>query len=91
MSVVDFKLNSKKPFVIEGEKGKYTIPPFEILSVDDFEEISRINPDMNVRDRIPIFKKFILKFAPEIESENIGDMGYSQIFAAYEKQQQLGE
>jgi len=86
-----FKISKAKPFVIEGEHGKYMIPAFSSLSVDDMEEIFKLTPETAPAERMRITKRFLLKLAPELEKEELGDVGYSQIFAAYEKEQNLGE
>lgn len=80
-----------KPFVIKGEKGEYLIPAFSTLSVDDVSEVMGLRPETPVAERVEATKKFLLKFAPELECEQLGDVGYSMIFAAYEKEQNLGK
>ena len=81
-----------QPFVIEGQNGKkYTIPAFNSLSTEDVKEIMELKPDTPTEQRMQVLKRFLLKFAPELESEGLGDVGYSQIFGAYEKEQKLGE
>ena len=86
-----FKIKKAQPFVIEGENGKYMIPAWSSLSTDDVEEILNLKPDTPSKDRLGVLKRFIIKMCPEIESEGLGDVGYSQIFGAYEKEQKLGE
>lgn len=86
-----FKINKAKPFVIEGEHGKYMIPAFSSLSADDMEEIFKLSPETPTGERMQVMKRFLLRFAPELEKEELGDVGYSQIFNAYEKEQDLGE
>jgi len=86
-----YKIKKAQPFVIEGLNGKYMIPAFSSLSTEDMGEILTLTPETPLSERIPIMKRFLLRFAPELESEGLGDIGYSQIFAAYEKEQNLGE
>lgn len=86
-----FKIQKNQPFVIEGQKGKYEIPPFSTLSVDDVGEVMGLTLETPVKERLAACKAFLLKFAPDLEKEGLGDVGYSQIFAAYEKEQQLGK
>ena len=86
-----FKIKKAEPFVIEGEHGKYMLPAFSTLSTDDVDEILDLKPETPTKERLQILKRFILKFCPGIESEGLGDVGYSQIFSAYEKEQKLGE
>lgn len=80
-----------KPFVIKGQLGEYLIPAFSTLSVDDVNEVMGLKPETPVAERVEATKRFLLKFAPELEKEELGDVGYSMIFAAYEKEQNLGK
>ena len=80
-----------QPFVIKGTKGEYLIPAFSTLSVDDVSDVMALRPETPVQERLEATKKFMLKFAPELENEELGDVGYSMIFAAYEKEQNLGK
>ena len=87
-----YKIKKAQPFIIEGQNGKkYLIPAFNSLSADDVSEIMGLTLDTPSEKRIGILKRFLLRFAPELENEGLGDVGYSQIFAAYEKEQNLGE
>lgn len=86
-----YKIKKAQPFVIEGENGKYMIPAFSTLSTEDMAEILQMTPETPTAERMQIMKRFLLKFAPGLETEELGDIGYSQIFAAYEKEQNLGE
>lgn len=80
-----------KPFVIKGAKGEYLIPAFSTLSVEDVSEVMGLKADTPVAERVEATKNFLLKFAPELEEEELGDVGFSMIFAAYEKEQNLGK
>lgn len=86
-----FVIPQVKPFVIKGQLGEYLIPAFSTLSVDEVGEVMSLRPDTPVEERVEAVKKFLLKFAPELEKEELGDVGYSMIFAAYEKEQNLGK
>ena len=86
-----YKIKKAQPFIIEGQNGKYMIPAFSSLSADDMEEVLKLKPDTPPKERARILKSFLLRFAPELESEELGDMGYVQIFQTYEKEQKLGE
>lgn len=79
------------PFVIEGENGTYLIPMMRSLGIDDLGEILNIKPDTPVAEKVAITKAFLLKQAPGLENERLGDMGYFQIYMAYEKEQNLGK
>ena len=86
-----YKIKKAQPFVIEGQNGKYMIPAFSSLSTEDMGEILQLTPETPTAERMQIMKRFLLRFAPGLESEELGDMGYSQIFSAYEREQNLGE
>lgn len=86
-----YKIKKAQPFIIEGQNGKYMIPAFSSLSTEDMGEILQLKPETPTAERMQILKRFLLRFAPELENEGLGDMGYSQIFTAYEKEQNLGE
>ena len=87
-----FKIKKAEPFVIEGVNGKYMIPAWSALSTDDVEEILSLKPETPAKERFQILRRFIIRMCPEIEkNEQLGDVGYSQIFAAYEREQNLGE
>lgn len=86
-----YKIQKAQPFIIEGANGKYMIPAFASLSAEDMSEILQLTPETPTVERIQIMKRFLLRFAPELEKEGLGDIGYSQIFSAYEKEQNLGE
>lgn len=86
-----YKIKKAQPFVIEGQNGKYMIPAFSSLSTENMGEILQLTPETPTAERMQIMKRFLLRFAPGLESEELGDMGYSQIFSAYEREQNLGE
>lgn len=86
-----YKIKKAQPFIIEGQNGKYYLPAYSSLSTDDVAEIISLTPETPAVDRIKVLKRFLLKLVPELESEGLGDIGYSQIFQAYEKEQNLGE
>ena len=86
-----YKIKKAQPFIIEGQNGKYMIPAFSTLSTEDMEGILALSSDTPTAERMKVMKEFLLHFAPGLESEELGDIGYSQIFAAYEKEQNLGE
>ena len=86
-----YKIKKAQPFIIEGQNGKYMIPAFSTLSTEDMEGILSLTPETPTAERMQVMKRFLLRFAPGLEAEELGDIGYSQIFAAYEKEQNLGE
>lgn len=87
-----FSIKKRAPFVIEGEKGNYTIPPITTLSMAEVGEIMELKPDTPVAERLTVVKSFLLKMAPGLkDEENLGDYGYAQIFQAYEREMGLGK
>lgn len=86
-----FIIKKPEPFIIKGQEGEYMIPAFSTLSADDVREVVELTADVPVPERLDAVKRFLLRMAPGLEKEGLGDMGYSQIFAAYEKEQNLGK
>ncbi|MCR4739177.1 MAG: hypothetical protein K5886_02820 [Lachnospiraceae bacterium] len=84
-----FIIKEHEPFIIEGKKGKYEIPAWVTLSADDVEELSKLNINTPPKERYAILKDFLLKVAPGLDKEGLGDMGYVQIYSAYETAQGL--
>ncbi len=84
-----FVIRDHEPFIVEGRKGKYEIPAWVTLSADDVEELSTLNINTPPKERYAILKSFLLRVAPELEKEGLGDMGYVQIYSAYENSQGL--
>ncbi len=81
----------RAPFVIEGEKGNYTLPPISTLSMAEIGEIMELKPDTPVPERVAVIKAFLLKMVPGLKNEELGDYGFAQIFQAYEKEMGLGK
>lgn len=87
-----FSIKKRAPFVIEGEKGNYTIPPISTLSMAEMGPIMELNPDTPVAERVAVVKAFLLKMAPGLkDEEELGDYGYAQLYQAYEKEMGLGK
>lgn len=86
-----FIINKPEPFIIKGQEGEYLIPAFSTLSADDVRDVVELTEGVPVSERLAAVKRFLLRMAPELEKEGLGDMGYSQIFAAYEKEQNVGK
>lgn len=86
-----YQIQKPKPFIIEGQKGKYLIPPLSTLSMDEVGAVMTLTADTPVAERVEAVKSFLQRMAPGLADEELGDVGYAQIFAAYEKEQNLGK
>ena len=86
-----YSIKKPQPFVIQGEKKNYLIPPMVSLSVEDMGSILDLKPETPKEERVKAVKEFLLRMAPELKDEGLGDVGYSMIFGAYEKEQNLGK
>lgn len=86
-----YVIKTPKPFAIEGQKGKYMIPALSTLSVDEIGGIMSLTADTPVSERVAAVKDFLLRMAPGLAEEELGDYGFAQIFGAYEKEQGLGK
>ena len=86
-----FKLKKPVPFVIEGEKGNYTIPAMSQLSAADLGDVLTLTTETGIEEKIAILKAFLLHMAPGLKDEELGDFGYLQIYQAYEKEQNPGK
>ena len=86
-----FIIKKPEPFIIKGEKGEYLIPALTTLSIDQIGDVMLLTPETPVAERIAAVKAFLLRMAPGLEEEDLGDYGYAQIFGAYEKEQGLGK
>lgn len=80
-----FKLTHHKPFIFEGDNGKYEIPPLEELTYDQWNEVATTTMNANADPRVILaaYKTFFLKVCPELESEKIGDNQWLQFGNAY--------
>ena len=86
-----YTIKKTEPYVIHGEKGDYLIPALKTLSIDKVSDIMSLTTDTPVEKRVEAVKAFLLRMAPELEAEEIGDVEFSMIFADYEKEQGLGK
>ena len=77
-----------KPFVIKGEKGEYLIPAMSKLGTADLGDVLTITPSTTIAEKAVILKAFLLRMAPDLDKEELGDFGYLQIYQAYEQEQQ---
>lgn len=86
-----YVITKPQPFIIKGEKGEYLIPALKTLSIDQIGDVMALTPDTLPAERVAAVKSFLLRLAPGLEEEGLGDFGYAEIFAAYEKEQGLGK
>ncbi len=90
--VVNYKIRKRPPYIIEGEKGEYQIPPAEKLDFEDGLLFDKLNKEPDPIKRAEMAKSFLLKYAPALENEDITPMEYSIIFNDYNvKAPHLGE
>lgn len=81
-------------FVLEGADTVYTLPALSRLSFAEAELMRKIDQAEDLEKRGKLVKEFILKHAPELKDEDIGDMEYFAIFNSYamsEGKAKLGE
>ena len=74
----------RKPYIITGRNGtEYQIPEPSCLDLDDAEALIEFNESKDAKRKGEICKQLILKYAPELVNENIGDVEYFMIFQDY--------
>ena len=81
-----FKLVHHEPFVFEGDKGEYSIPPLEELTYDDWKEVAGLLTDTSKTDTkklLDSYKSFFLKACPDLAEEAIGDNQWLQFGSVY--------
>lgn len=79
---VTFKLKKHDPFVIEGEHGKYEIPPLDSLEYDAWKDMATASKG-DVKTQINACKAFFLGVCPPLANENIGDYNWMIIGKKY--------
>ena len=78
-----YKIKKGTEFAVQGENGTYTLPRMSDLTLDDVEVFMQVKTADSLKEKLGTCKSFLLKYAPELEAEGLGDMGYIQIFNAY--------
>lgn len=80
-----FKLTHHEPFVFEGDKGEYEIPPLEKLTYAQWKDVAAIATGEEVDPGVLLvaYKAFFLKVCPELENEEVGDNQWIQLGSAY--------
>lgn len=81
-----YKITKAKPFVIEGEHGTYEIPVIKELDFNQLTEVVLIQDESDFKKRWGKIKKYLLKMAPGLESEDLSDSAYVHIYQAYENE-----
>lgn len=81
-------IREPQPYAIHGLKGDYLIPAMSQLSTTDLGDVLTITPSTTIAEKAVILKAFLLRMAPDLEKEKLGDFGYLQIYQAYEQEQQ---
>lgn len=88
-----YTIKKREPYTITGAEGTYSIPAITELSVDDVELLTEYSESQDAKRKVEICKEFLLRYAPDLEKEDIGDMQYFMIFNDYNTSQgkDLGE
>lgn len=86
-----YQIPKATPFVVKGEKGEYLLPSMSRLSSEELGDILTMLPDTPAAEKVAIVKAFLLRVAPKLKDEELGDWGYLQIYLAYEKEQNAGK
>lgn len=86
-----FTIKKPEPFAIHGTKGDYIIPAMSQLSAADLGDVLTLTTETGAEEKIAILKAFLLRMAPGLKDEELGDFGYLQIYQAYEKEQNPGK
>lgn len=88
--MADYVIRKKPGFTFAMEidpENVYTIPAMGDLSVDDVVMFNKVATNGDVKAKCLECKAFILRHAPELEHEAIGDMEFVNIFTAYAQAQ----
>ncbi len=81
-----YQLKKHEPYVIEGKEGKkYNIPAALDLDIEGIKLSLAFDNAGDEIERVKACKEFFLYFAPDLETENVGDMEYFNIFQDYNK------
>ena len=89
-----YVIKKREPYKITGADGDvYEIPAASKLSVEDIDLLIRFNETSDVKTKLELCREFLLKYAPGLEKENLGDTEYFMIFTDYNTTQTdtLGE
>jgi len=71
-------------FALESNPDKvYTLPAIGSLGFDEGKALATIAEEKDMATQGNVIKNFILKYNPELEAENLGDMEYWEIYNAY--------
>lgn len=79
----DFKVKKHAPFIIEGSKATYTIPPLEQLPFDAVKEVASLTEDATAETQVRAFTEFFNNLAPGLEDEGYGAVVYLNMGKAY--------
>ena len=79
----DFKVTKHAPFIIEGAKGSYTIPPLEALPFEAVKEVASLTEASDAETQVRAFTDFFNSLAPGLEDEGYGAVVYLNMGKAY--------
>ena len=87
--MADFVLQKPKAFTFAMEEGgrEFTLPPMARLTYEDIDTFAKIRDGKNTGEQMILTKEFLLKYCPDLEKEDLGDVEYVQIFRAYSDHQ----
>lgn len=78
-----FKIKHNDPFIVEGENGKYEIPPLEKIPYCEWSDVAAVlNEDVSQK-MLDTCKDFFLKICPNLKNEEIGDHQWIQLGTMY--------
>ena len=80
-----FKLVHHEPFLFEGDRGEYEIPPLEKLAFEDWRDVAEIvtKNEADTKTILDAYKNFFLNVCPGLAEEAIGDNQWLQFGSAY--------
>lgn len=84
--MADYILEKRKAFEFaleDAPEKTYSIPALKSLSFEDAQHLTKIDDEKNIVKRGRMIRDFILKFAPDLETMDLGDMEYFGIYNAY--------
>lgn len=79
----DFKVTKHAPFIIEGAKGTYSIPPLEALPFEAVKDVAALTEASDAATQVEVFTAFFNRLAPGLEEEGYGAVVYLNMGKAY--------
>lgn len=79
-----FKISRHEPFIVEGENGEHKIPHPEKFSIELMEELTKIDEDIPLADKVKIIKGLFLQVCPDLEKEDMSDYDWLHLMSKYD-------